>query len=91
MSAQHTLTPWGTSKFGTIVSSLENGRLITVCSYRYGSEEESEANARHIVKCVNSHEALLKACTLALHKLGEAKDKLHKAIKQATPEVSDLA
>jgi hypothetical protein len=63
-NAKHTPTPWkiGTDSEGhqPMVYS-ERGHEILICSLYSRSVAEAQANAAHIVKCVNGHEALVEA------------------------------
>lgn len=59
--AEHTPTPWMLSLFHPrLVNGGPDCREIAKTSFGYDSEmAESSANAAHIVKCVNSHDALV--------------------------------
>ena len=50
----HTPGPWKVSQTGKFVMHSRPGTVLNVC-------EASEADAAHIVRCVNSHEELLTA------------------------------
>lgn len=53
----HTPTPWKVYQFGGVqVGQEDTGEAI--CSM-WGDKHEGEANAAHIVKCVNMHDELV--------------------------------
>ena len=56
---KHTPTPWRVIKNGRIV--WHKGGDIGEIVVRSGNYDEAQANAEHIVKCVNSHDALIEA------------------------------
>jgi hypothetical protein len=57
---QPTPRPWSmVSGSNTIV--IYNDKLLRQIAYLYGGADHSEANAAHIVHCVNTFDALLEA------------------------------
>lgn len=74
----HTMTPWGkprptARKFDAWIIPTPHGDMIIQTNPGCG-EREHEANARHIVKCVNMHDELLealRACVIPLERLGD--------------------
>jgi len=62
MKQEHTPTPWEVQDEIGIVD-YENGGLISVVdNFKCGTSipgDEREANAAHIVKCVNAHDGLV--------------------------------
>lgn len=68
MPPEHTPTPW--AEYGLIIRIGEDGsedQIAQVCDWGPEYRQESLANARHIVKCVNYHERLAET----LRKLSE--------------------
>lgn len=68
MKTTHTPTPWKLETWNEIAS---NGQVIcdVMPSFEnrcYKNDKEAEANALHIVKCVNSHDANINAMKQAL-------------------------
>ncbi len=67
MSAEHTPTPWGVrwTKSSCLITPENDGHgYITKVRFRptkVNNLEEQSANARHIVKCVNLHDGLVRA------------------------------
>jgi hypothetical protein len=55
----HTATPWKAS--GSNVWSDETTRIAIASNSKQTCDDENEANAAHIVKCVNMHGELLEA------------------------------
>lgn len=92
MSA-HTPTPWRVDG-ADIVSPSECAVVATVQWCGEGRDGESEANAAHIVRCVNAHDELVAACQLAF-KRGEGNNdeehdhELYAALKAALAKVAD--
>lgn len=61
---KHTPTPWAINQYGKVVHVNSNGRdTISTDGFAICGDAESAANTAHIVRCVNSHEALVKALT----------------------------
>ncbi|MGU3399261.1 hypothetical protein ACLBWS_05880 [Brucellaceae bacterium D45D] len=68
--AKHMSAPWRVFNFcGFHIGTVKTGEAI--CSMRR-SEEEGEANAAHIVRCVNSHDAMVEALEDARNELWDA-------------------
>lgn len=69
-SIKHTPTPWKVVGGSKIETDVEAGKIISGICYMphhgNGKSEGGEANAAHIVKCVNAHDALLKAVNDAI-------------------------
>ena len=68
---KHTPTPWKLAADGrTIYTSMAQGFpdniIASTARSIYGQVGDPKANAEHIVRCVNSHDALLEACQRAL-------------------------
>ena len=62
MKAQHTKTPWQTDKeFDHMVILGADGIMVADCCILGKNRKASvlQANARHIVKCINNHGELL--------------------------------
>jgi hypothetical protein len=59
MKAQHTATPWriGFDNANNIL--VDAGGIYIASTEGYNINANSEANAAHIVKCVNTHDALI--------------------------------
>jgi hypothetical protein len=75
----HTPTPWNTAQRYQVIRINNNSfrdELIADCKYDDCEFDKnfnlSEANANHIVKCVNSHEELLEQTTKLKSLLKEA-------------------
>ncbi|MFA5382423.1 MAG: hypothetical protein WC356_04600 [Candidatus Micrarchaeia archaeon] len=70
---KHTATPWKVSS--VFVNNAPNETHITTGKWGQPSIAvvDNEANAAYIVRCVNSHEALVEACKVSLenHEIGE--------------------
>lgn len=61
MSAIHTSTPWSVNQWSTDETRLYfgvRGDAGLGCTFRGA---DAEANAAHIVRCVNNHDALVEA------------------------------
>jgi len=59
---KHTETPWHYQEGADVYTHIirtEDDRIVI--SLRQDSKGQSEADARHIVRCVNSHDALVEA------------------------------
>ena len=75
MEAKHTPTPWAKDKFYTLRGS--NGRPVCLWDSGIGlsnRSEETDANSKFIVQCVNSHDALvetLRALTVAVRRFAD--------------------
>ena len=99
---KHTKTPW--ALYSTLTKRDNNEdktaivcrgmvQVIAVTNIQEGfSKELNEANAEHIVKCVNSHEELVDLCKSYLEEIqanyeldpsGEIENKLKTALKNA--------
>ena len=64
MSIQHTATPWAVDAVGPHQDDIindETGFSIARMSWAGPNSAVSKANAAYIVRCVNSHEALVAA------------------------------
>ena len=61
---EHTPTSWETTF--TLRLQGANGFIIGGVHSPCGTREIDAANAAHIVRCVNSHDALVAACRVAL-------------------------
>jgi len=59
MTKEHTPTPWKVYLYGGVQIGQEDTG-DAVCSM-WGDKQEGEANAAHIVKCVNMHDELVEA------------------------------
>lgn len=59
MTKEHTPTPWKVYLYGGVqIGQEDTGEAV--CSM-WGDKQEGEANASHIVKCVNMHDELVEA------------------------------
>lgn len=57
MKKEHTPTPWKVYQYGGVqIGQEDTGEAV--CSM-WGDKKEGEANAAHIVKCVNMHDELV--------------------------------
>jgi len=79
--SEHTKTPWHTGGIGNHIVFDSDGYAVANATVFHGKQEdgESAANADHIVKCVNSHDALVDAVKAALKRLeasGFSEDRL---------------
>lgn len=73
----HTPTPWEIKGNGKQVYGSQD--IVANCDYQQANDDDEEGleaddalareNARHIVRCVNSHDALVEACKAALEEL----------------------
>lgn len=63
----HTPTPWEVSNTNNIVARHQTPELVAKLSKTSNLERASlnRANAAHIVKCVNAHDALVAVAVLA--------------------------
>lgn len=63
MSDKHTPTPWkhGTKRMDESVVITSGGLGLTVAIVHQGAINNAQANASHIVKCVNMHDELVEA------------------------------
>lgn len=58
----HSPLPWIISNQGkSHIVTTPGGKFIAATDYSYGEEGVFQANAAHIVKCVNSHDDLVDA------------------------------
>lgn len=76
----HTPTPWNVDEYKSIVDS--EGNTISANGFAmvmsYGEEQKkAQANAAHIVKCVNMHDELVKALKNAREELEEYESSLN--------------
>lgn len=61
---KHTDTPWQLFDSSSVIA-VDQHRAIAICSNVGGiDDQQSKANAAHIVRCVNSHDELVKALEL---------------------------
>ena len=86
----HTRTPWEVKYFDD--NSRKKAVIVSgdnpIASLHYGFVEEPSANAEFIVRCVNSHEALLEAAKRALKEYGiNSATYLEEAIAQCGMEI----
>lgn len=58
---KHTPAPWKLGASKTTVVGGEGDYAIAACATQYPPDESPEANAAHIVRCVNSYKDLLYA------------------------------
>lgn len=61
---KHSITPWQYKIYGEKVHIFNEGRCIAILnssSARHSAIDVDEANAAHIVKCVNLHDEMIKA------------------------------
>ena len=67
---EHTPLPWRISRIASTCIEDENGRTVASCggyqSHPEDSNPENQANTHLIVRAVNSHAELVKACETAL-------------------------
>jgi hypothetical protein len=78
-TAKHTPTPWQQHDpeycpeeiWGNLEGPLEDGKIHGTHICTLEDNEQAEANARHIVRCVNSHDDLLEALELLVSLDGE--------------------
>ncbi len=90
--ANHSPLPWHAPSAGVYT---QDGMLVTSCGTHtiveawraklLGSKaiaEIAEANARHIVRCVNSHADLLAACEAAVDGIAAMRDGLPATLSQ---------
>jgi hypothetical protein len=65
MSVKHSPTPWrlrkSTFRSGEVEFSIEGTDCETLCIFDVGERPIDAINAAHIVRCVNSHDALVGA------------------------------
>jgi hypothetical protein len=78
MNAQHTPTPWMVEEDGEGVQTISrgggrDGDIVTNIRY---ADSRGKADAAHIVKCVNAHDALLEAVRICLRAEKERRAKL---------------
>ena len=67
MTKEHTPTPWKVYLYGGVqIGQEDTGEAV--CSM-WGDKQEGEANAAHIVKCVNMHDELVEALEDAIQLL----------------------
>jgi|WetSurMetagenome_2_1015567.scaffolds.fasta_scaffold195424_4 hypothetical protein len=59
MKPQHTPTPWEARESGRIVAPSKDGLTEQTIARVQGYASEVEADAAHIVKCVNMHDELV--------------------------------
>lgn len=86
MSKEHTPTPWknGFKRMDESVVITSGGLALTVAVVHQGAINHAEANAAHIVKCVNMHDELVGALKLMMEEDSEeAWSKAREAIKKA--------
>ena len=63
---KHTPTPWVLGPNGLdIRDGKHEDKIVTVDYVDHIASEQQEANAAHIVKCVNAHDGLVEALRLA--------------------------
>lgn len=65
---KHTPTPWASDDY--VIYSL-NGEHIAHTDNTMRSPDEDDANAAHIVKCVNMHDELVEVLNLACQDLAD--------------------
>ena len=62
---KHNPAPWGywpeCCRLGGMITSAGGGHVCEP-TYYDSAQERTKANAEHIVRCVNSHDALVAAC-----------------------------
>lgn len=96
--SEHTPTPWHTGGIGNHIVFDSDGYAVANATVFHGKQEdgESAANAAHIVKCVNSHGALVAAVKAAKEQLAdifqfeedwkELREQLNAALALAEPQ-----
>lgn len=76
MSNEHTPTPWKVEhghmqqNIGIRYWQITDGQ-DAICNNQFCCAEDSEANAAHIVKCVNMHDELVEVLELARRDLAD--------------------
>ena len=71
MKTKRTPTPWNNDLFPFAVDG-KDGILIADCSdIACRNDEVQNANAEHIVRCVNSHDELVEACNHVIDNLSQ--------------------
>jgi len=84
MTKEHTPTPWKVYLYGGVqIGQEDTGEAV--CSM-WGDKQEGEANAAHIVKCVNMHDELVEAlrkCGMLLEHGGFDLEFIDSALKKA--------
>jgi len=63
---KHTLTPWESVEHGILAKNITSYGNYYVCGIIDADNKEHQENMKHIVKCVNSHEALVESVKLAI-------------------------
>ena len=59
---KHTKTPWAVKHHGDVCSEVLDDEALAV-AFVWGTQgQPNQANARHLVKCVNAHGDLVAAC-----------------------------
>lgn len=81
MKITHTKTPWNLDKDGVDIHDDTGKEGIAECNFNRGKEDL--ANARHIIKCVNSHDELVNTLTNLIAAEGRTKGFKIEAIKNA--------
>ncbi len=69
MNAKHTPTPWAIHNHFFITAKVGNRLKSVVCEidrHAWTNSGEAQANAEHIVQCVNMHDELVEALEIAL-------------------------
>jgi len=62
---KHTKTPWAVKHHGDVCSEVLDDEALAV-AFVWGTQgQPNQANARHLVKCVNAHGDLVAACEAA--------------------------
>ena len=95
-NAEHTPTPWNCSSHCQV--SRSDGDVIADMTGREGeiSFDEMDANAEHIVLCVNSHDALVEVLektisglTMYIELMGDNSEALKTILKMAQQALKD--
>lgn len=94
-AGDHTPTPWHVGMKPGPMLYAEDGAQVADLRSPSSLSEESRANAQHIVRCVNSHDALVEALESARLLLEECLEmrpmEMHDLIMSAGEEVEAFA
>ncbi len=85
MESKHTKTPWALRDF-EVIGPYMSDKFICDCVGHESNYEENKANAAHIVKCVNSHDELVKV----LKSLNAALDRYWNSDNKSDGFVKDI-
>lgn len=75
-TTKHTPTPWHTAEewsnqYDAAVIAGGPNSFVLAGAFYMGGTDQAKANAAHIVRCVNAHEALVAACKDCLEGRGD--------------------